>query len=309
MNKSMTTRILALVGLALVLGGCLGGGGGSSGSGMGSLTLSVTDAPVAEADEVVVSFTGATVKPESGEAVEFEFEEIRTIDLLTLTGSAHEVLLDAESVPAGRYEWIRLHVISDDNTYSYILIDGDPKPLRVPSGDQTGLKLVDGFTVPEDGHAAYTIDFDLTKAVTCPPGLGGTCLLRPAMRLVAMEVSGTLAGTVHPDVIAAAQGLRDACFGAVYVYDADVNVPADVGGPEAREPLTTTVVNIPAPGAPGTYEVGFLPAGFYLPVFTCDQDLDDPDAFDNETEIVVRLLEGDVVEVVSGKTTVYDFTP
>lgn len=310
MTISLAGRTLALTMSALVLGGCLSGGG-SSGSGTGSLTLSVTDAPVAHAEEVVVSFTGATVKPESGPAVEFYFEETRRIDLLDLTGSVHEVLLDAETVPAGRYEWIRLHVVNGkhNNEDTYIRIDGTAHPLWIPSGDQTGLKLVSGFTVPEDGHAAYTIDFDLSKAVNKPMGKE-EYHLRPAMRLVATELAGALAGSVHPDVIDAERNARQdmACAPAVYVYDGGVTVPADVGGPADREPLTTTVVAIDEISGEGSYEVGFLAAGYYLPVFTCDQDLDDPDVHDNEIETLVRLLEGDVVEVVAGETTIYDFT-
>lgn len=306
MNAPLVKRFAALSASLLLLGACVGDGGSG---GSGQLSVSVTDAPVADADEVVVSFTGASVKPVSGPAVVFEFEEIRQIDLLSLTGSVHELLLDAESVPAGDYEWIRLHVISNDNTYSYILIDGDPRPLMVPSGDQTGLKLVSGFTVPENGHAAYTIDFDLMKAVVCPPGLVGTCLLRPALRLVETDLAGALEGTVHADVIDAQRRVDMSCAAAVYVYDGDVTVPADVGGPEDREPLTTTVVSVDEVTGTGAYEVGFLPAGFYLPVFTCDADLDDPEEYDNQSETLVRLLEGDVVEVESGAATVYDFTP
>ncbi|MFW5452846.1 DUF4382 domain-containing protein [Thioalkalivibrio sulfidiphilus] len=194
---SILPKSALLAASALLLTACLGGGEGTSG-GTGQLTLSVTDAPVASAEKVVVSFTGVAVKPESGAAIEFLFEEPREIDLLALTGSLHEVLLDGETVPAGRYEWIRLYVISDNNDYSYILRNGIADPLRVPSGDQTGLKLVSGFTVPEDGHAAYTIDFDLMKAVVCPRGQGGTCLLRPALRLVETDLSGAIAGSIHP---------------------------------------------------------------------------------------------------------------
>lgn len=307
MKSLIWTQRILFTALAAVLLAACGGGGGNSGSGTGQLSLFVTDAPVANADKVVVSFTGVTIKPKAGNAIEFQFDEIRQIDLLALRGSLSEILLEPVTVPAGEYEWIRLHVISNNRDYSYILIDDDAKPLRVPSGDQTGLKLVSGFSVPEDGHVAYTIDFDLMKAVTCPPGQQGTCFLRPALRLVPSALSGDLAGSIHRDVIASAQGEREVCFPAVYVYDAEVTQPADVGGPDERAPLTTTVVEVDEVTGLGAYEVGFLPPGYYLPVFTCDADRDDPDVYDNETEIVVRLLEGGVVEVIAGETTVYNF--
>jgi hypothetical protein len=310
---SSLKRALVLGASALLLSACIGDGG--SGGGTGQLSLSVTDAPVDEADAVVVTFTGVTLKPESGEAVEFDFEEPRQIDLLALTGSDSELLLDAETVPAGRYEWIRLKVLSSRTSadHTYIEIDGAPRPLWVPSGDQTGLKLVSGFTVPVNAHADFTVDFDLRKAVNKPDSAAfrDTYFLRPALRLVDNTATGALAGSIHPQVIADAQGEREACFPAVYVYDGNVTEPTDVGGPEDREPVTSTVVSIETEGEQagyGSYEVGFLTAGHYLPVFTCDADLDDPELYDNETETVVRLLEGDVVEVVAGETTIYDFT-
>jgi hypothetical protein len=52
--------------------------------------------------------------------------------------------------------------------------------LLVPSGSETGLKLVSGFTVPSNGVVDYTIDFDLRHAITCPTGQSPACILKPA---------------------------------------------------------------------------------------------------------------------------------
>lgn len=301
LNKS-----LLLAASALLLSACLGGGSGSSG-GTGQLSLSVTDAPVDEAEAVVVSFTGVVLQPQSGERLEIDFDVPRQIDLLQLTGSASEPLLEDVTVPAGGYNWIRLKVLNGEhnNDDTYITIGGSAYPLWIPSGDQRGLQLVSGFDVPLDGHGDFTIDFDLRKAVTKPVGKDHYHL-RPALRLVQTAATGSLTGGVHPDVIAAAQVDRlGACVPAVYVYTADVTVPADLGGPEDRAPVTSTVVELV--DGDYLYSVGFLPAGDYLPVFTCDADLDDPDVYDNEGEVVVRLLEGDMVIVIAGQTTVYDF--
>ena len=38
--------------------------------------------------------------------------------------------------------------------------------------------------MPDSGVADYTIDFDLRKAITCPPGQSPACILKPALRLV-----------------------------------------------------------------------------------------------------------------------------
>lgn len=54
---------------ALLLAAC---GGGDSAK-TGTLSLNVTDAPVDAAAEVVVAFTGVSIKPQSGPAFDIDF--------------------------------------------------------------------------------------------------------------------------------------------------------------------------------------------------------------------------------------------
>jgi hypothetical protein len=65
-----------------------------AGGSTGSLTLSVTDAPVDGATSVVVVFTGVELLREDAEPVVFTFEEPKQIDLLSLQGGLTETLLD-----------------------------------------------------------------------------------------------------------------------------------------------------------------------------------------------------------------------
>jgi hypothetical protein len=158
-------RSLALAaGLALLLiAGC-----SDNSPSTGYLSLAVTDAPVDNATAVVVEFTGVEVKPAGGEAIAFEYDEPRTIDLLALSGSDSESLLDGAEVPAGHYDWVRLQVnaAADGAQDSYIdLKDGTRHELDVPSGAETGLKLHNGFDVPAGGAANFTVDFDLRSSV------------------------------------------------------------------------------------------------------------------------------------------------
>ena len=149
------------------LAGC---GGGDSSTAQGTLSLGVTDAPVDNANRVVVEFTGVSVKPADGEAEVFDFDTPRQIDLLALQGGETELLLDDVVLNAGDYEWIRLTVNAGMNASdSFIeLEDGSVHALFIPSGNQTGLKLVRGFVVPVNASADFTIDFDLRKSVVDP---------------------------------------------------------------------------------------------------------------------------------------------
>ncbi|HKJ87097.1 MAG TPA: DUF4382 domain-containing protein, partial [Gammaproteobacteria bacterium] len=105
-----------------LLGACVAGalvaacGGGSGNGGSGSLTLGVTDSPVDGAREIQVAFTGVTLKPAGGPAEEHTFDAPRTVNLLGLTGSTREKLLDGVSVEAGKYNWIRLEVLARKGT-------------------------------------------------------------------------------------------------------------------------------------------------------------------------------------------------
>ncbi len=65
------------------------------------------------------------------------------------------------------------------------------------------MKLVGGFTVPVNGSADFTAEFDLMKSVTAPPGLDPDVVLRPTIRLVNNVDVGTLSGEVTGDLAAA----------------------------------------------------------------------------------------------------------
>ncbi len=266
---------LALMGAIAGLTAC---GGGSDGGNTGRLSLGVTDAPVDSATEVVVTFTGVAIKPRGGEAIEFVFDEAKSINLLDLQGTDSEPLLD-ETVAAGEYQWIRLDVAAQHGVVdSYIgMNDGSQLELAIPSGSETGLKLVSGFTVPVGGNADFTIDFDLRKSITNPRG-AASAILRPALRIVDNTVVGSIAGTVDTTLVSEQCADVTIDDGAVYVYSGADATPADVQGAES-DPLASALVSV-GDGGEYQYEVGFLSEGSYTLAYTCDADQDDPAAAD-----------------------------
>ncbi|MCK7492516.1 MAG: DUF4382 domain-containing protein [Comamonadaceae bacterium] len=166
-----------------LLAACGGGGGdGSSASNpTGRLKLSVTDAPVDDAQAVWVQFRAVEFKPEGAEPVRQDLKDAngaaapQRINLLPLQDGRAAVLLDGVVLPAGRYEWLRLLVDNEPNVRdSYIEVAGNECELRIPSGDESGLKLIRGFTLPEQGALALTVDFDLRKSIHAPPGQQGS---------------------------------------------------------------------------------------------------------------------------------------
>lgn len=281
--------------IALLVGSCGGGGGGGGGSAAtGTLNLALTDAPVDAADEVVVEFTGVEIKASGGEIVDITYDTPRQIDLLALTGGVSEVIVDGQVLPAGQVEWIRLKVNAtqggDPMDDSYIVIGGVIHELTIPSGAQTGLKLNRPITIPENGIASFTIDFDLRKSVH---EAAGDYVLRPTLRLVDNSTDGALSGTVD---LAAALCADPA---AVYVFEGAGVTPDDVDGVDP-DPVATASVD----PVTGDYTVAFLPAGEYTAAFTCDAADDAPDTDD---DAAVAFSGTTDVSITAGQTTLLDF--
>jgi hypothetical protein len=309
------------------LAGCGGGGGDGPQSRTGTLRLGITDAPVDQADAVVVQFTGVELKPMGGAAFSRDFAVPKTLDVLALQGTARALLLDGESVPAGDYEWMRLKVNADPAVRdSYVTIGGQECEMRIPSGAETGLKLVRGFTVGVGTVTDFTIDFDLRKSVVQPPGQradaaacnGQVYLLKPALRIVDSLQVGTISGTIDSSLLSASGCVASTAkpgsvylFGPVTATDPVPTVPDDVDGASAdgADPITSALVS------PDTfkYTIGFVPVGRYVVAYTCDAD---DSTIDADTvpappatgEVVTFTpVNGTTVDVTANQTVTVDF--
>jgi hypothetical protein len=280
--RSVLLPVVGL-GLASLLSACGGGGASDSTSSTGKMTLAVTDAPVDSAREVIVQFSGVALKPADGQELVFDLGGARTIDLLALQGGASSALLDGQSLPAGEYEWMRLMVDAQTNTLdSYITFEtGEQYSLFIPSGAETGLKLVSPFTVPVNGSASFTIDFDLRKSVVAPPGQEGDYFLRPALRVVDNSQVGGIAGSVSMATlgdVSCPSADPEQNGNVVYVFSGAEVTPSDIDGGEV-DPISSANVELNAEGA-YTYKAAFLTAGDYTVAFTCQAKNDDPEAAD-----------------------------
>jgi len=182
--------VLSLVAsFCLTLSAC----GGGSGSATGQLSLGVTDAPVDNAEAVVIHVTSATLHGPDGDIRVPETGTLdRDIDLLKFQGGQWTGLFD-ETVTAGHYSWIRLGL---DLAKSYIQINGNQYSLRCTSCDKTGYKINTSFDVAQDATLTMMLDFDLRKSITDPNGGSTDYILRPTVRLVDHAASGAISGSV-----------------------------------------------------------------------------------------------------------------
>lgn len=296
MNRSFAPLLAAAAIVLLGLTSC--GGSGSS----GTMTLSVADAPVDGAQSVVVKFTGVELTGNSGNPVTINFDAPKTIDLMKDSGTASAVLF-TQPIPAGSYGQVRLLVMADgDPSNSYIVMsDGSTHGLMVPSGTQTGLKLVSGFTVPAGGVVDYTIDFDLRQAIVCQPGLTPQCFLKPVERLVNNASVGNIAGQVSNTLV------TSGCTPGVYLYAGTVTAPEDMNSAapagDMNQPIASKVpvaTSVP----PYYYQFTFLTPGNYTVAFTCQAAQDNPAQAD--PAVTFSPVKSGIA-VTAGQTTTVDF--
>lgn len=262
-------------------------GGGRGGAEYGFLTLSITDAPIDDATEVVVQFNGVEFMPSSDssnqESITIMFDQPMSINLLELQGEKSKALLTNEILPTGHYNWVNLKVtaVKDGIMDSYIKFkDGTVHELDIPIGSEIGLTIIGGLEVIANTPTAKTIDFDLRKSIIA--NLLGDFEMKPVLNLVSNDKSGVIKGKIKLRVLTSSNcSDSDPETGnAVYLYEGKNIVPDDIDGIDP-EPVASALVKMNRATGKYEYSFGFVPFGKYTATFTCEADLDDPATDDN----------------------------
>jgi hypothetical protein len=258
-------------------------GGGRGGTQNGFLTLSITDAPIDSAKEVWVQFYGVELKPTATEdVVTLHFNPALNINLLALQGQDSFQMFSNAILPAGQYDWIRLNVnaTNDGILDSYIkLDDSSVHELDIPSGSESGLKIIGGLEVIANTPTHMTIDFDLRKSII----MAGAELykLKPVLKLVDDSAVSSISGTVQMSaLIDSSCPDNDPSTGnAVYLYNGLNTTPDDVDDIDS-EPVASALLTLNNLTGIYEYDFGFVPLGKYTAAFTCQANLDDPEVDD-----------------------------
>jgi hypothetical protein len=183
-------------------------------------------------------------------------------------------LLNGATIAAGNYQWIRLDI---DTNNSYIITStGAQYPLTIPSGSQTGLKLVSSFTVAPGSLADYAIDFNLRQSITMSKhGKVISYMLKPTLRLIDILQVGSIIGTVSATLSIGSTSITDTtCSPAVYVFPGVVTVlnGFNVSVSGGTTPLASATVRLDNKTGSYDYTVGFVAPGTYTLAVTCAAD-------------------------------------
>ena len=195
----------------------------------GTLSIRLTDAP-GDFEAVNVSFS--EISAHINDQWITVIDSPQTIDLLEWNNSNSIEIGNAE-IPAGRYTQIRLKIDS-----AAVVKNNQSYPADVPSGAQTGLKLITSFTVTEGASYSLMLDFDADRSVIRlgPKNNPRGFKLKPTIRAVAIAETGSISGLVlNPQNLPVAYALQNA------------------------DTVTSSVVN----SASGAFMLSFLPAGNY----------------------------------------------
>jgi hypothetical protein len=201
--KPKSLLLLTFTFVLSVLASCGGGGnpeGGIGGSGapLGTLRMSITDAPSCGYDAVNITIEKVRVNQNASAGdsdagwVDIDVVPAQRVDLLSLSNG---VLLTLGETPlaAGKYTQMRLVLAANDSANplanSVVPTGGAESPLTTPSAQQSGLKADVDIDVAANQLADFVIDFDACRSVVSA-GNSGKYILKPVIDVVPNYISG-----------------------------------------------------------------------------------------------------------------------
>ncbi len=184
-NRFKAFTVIGGLGLALALG-C----SGSKSSDTGAVTVHVTDGPISGYQEINVHIQSVEIRGDGGWITLGTPDQ--TYNLLALTGGLSQTLASGATLPAGHYGQMRL-ILGAGNSVK--LADGSTHDLTVPSGLQTGIKLIVNFEVVAGTTKDVWIDFDAAHSIQLvATGASEKYMLRPTVHAFDKIATGAIAG-------------------------------------------------------------------------------------------------------------------
>ncbi|MGB2868386.1 MAG: DUF4382 domain-containing protein [Bacteroidota bacterium] len=191
-----TLFIGALGGLMLALASCAKDNATSPQGDTGTMQVNMVDAPAGydQVNVVVDSVQAHIATADSMSGWTTLSTTPATYNLLAYSNGNFAVLGSAV-LPVGHYTQMRLYVGSGSN----VVVDGSTKPLNIPSGVQSGVKLNIDATIVADATYTLTLDFDANQSVvTSGNPVNPTYSLKPVIRTSTAYTTGFIAGAVLP---------------------------------------------------------------------------------------------------------------
>ncbi len=316
--KHLPVSALTILTLTLALTACGDRLDDDDEAATGTVSLGMSDAPVDDVKEVTVTVDRIILKPVGEDAVvidTFTSEDLSLvdadtfqIDLLDYRGGAQAIVVEELELTAGEYSDLRLDILDENSQNSFVIdLEDQQKAIKVPSDE---LKL-GGFDVDADTVQTFTIDMDLRRSLVYRPGPDDYILKPRGVQVVDNAGTVTLSGEVDSSLFNSVDPCDNktepATGNVLYLYeghdlvvdnladDFDPDLVDDV--PEETVAPYATQTPLEQPDGSWEYAFGFLPAGDYTLVFSCDAGDDDPETLDG---ITLPLPEEQIQELSLG---------
>ncbi|QZE15291.1 DUF4382 domain-containing protein [Halosquirtibacter laminarini] len=190
--KKILLNVFALAVLSFGLFSC---SDDSSSTNDATLNVRLTDAP-ADYDKVNIDVRDVEINVSEDQSGWSSVGNVNSgiYNLLEYT-AGNDTLLTSGSLPAGTYNQIRL-ILGDNNS---VVVDGQEYEMKVPSGSQSGLKLLVNQTL--EAGVAYNaiLDFDAARSVIETGN--GNYKLKPTIKMFFEAQSGAIQGAVQEDAL------------------------------------------------------------------------------------------------------------
>ena len=214
MKSLKSAGIIFLLFTSVFLLACDGGGGSSSGE-VGTIAMSLTDAMSNKFNAVYVTINDVQVHMKGNGKANNSWQSVsapnlpKTFNLYDLTNGAREEIGLAD-LATGSYTQMRLIIdtvpddgmneLSEAHPYANYAIDtdGNYQELKIPSGINTGIKIVHGFTISTNQTTELILDFNAEKSVIVA-GNSGNWLLSPTIKVGSTEELSIIRGKVTID--------------------------------------------------------------------------------------------------------------
>ena len=234
-------RIILLLFSSFILFACGGGGGSSSAvssGGVGTLSLSLTDEMSNSYRAIYVTIDDVQVHAKKNGNGNNSWISIstpnlpKTFNLYELINGVREQI-GIGDLAAGSYTQMRLmigtipdgglNILSERHEYANYVIDSDDmyQELKIPSGIQSGYKIVNGFTISANRTTELTLDFLADKSVVV--GGNGNWHLQPTVKVGLTPEQSIIRGWVTSN---GTNGIQGASV-SVQKYDGDASDPKD----------------------------------------------------------------------------------
>ena len=220
-------KLLGVLLSFFILISCGGSGGGGGSVGTGTLALSLVDSSTEEYRAVYVTIRNIEVHLGGNENIQGNWQVIDlptdpgtglpkeriTVNLLELVNGVREDLGIAD-LESGHYTQMRLiidtvpddtlNVLSQNHPFANYVIDrsspANVYELKIPSGLQTGIKIVGGFDIHPNQTTELILDFDACRSVV-KAGNSGKWLLKPTIKIARLEDFSIINGIVTDDSV------------------------------------------------------------------------------------------------------------